>query len=117
MHNLLVSEQYVRIEHPPVTQRSGSGSRSGSGRITARSSISRSIGRARSVLCVRPRALSNHASSCNWKSRWFANRRRGAIYEHCPMCVELRAVELVNLYGGWTRGGRLRGAADRVEEA
>ena len=54
------------------------GSLAGNWRIAPSSTVSRSIGRARSVLCVRALAFTNHASSWCWKSRSLANRRPGS---------------------------------------
>ena len=61
------------------------GSRSGSARITSSSSASRSTGRR--AAAVRPAlAFSNHASSCSWKSSWFANRRPGSKFVSIYSC-------------------------------
>ena len=59
----------------------------GSGAITARSSISRSIGRARSVLCIRAFARSsNQQSSCSWQSSSFAKQRPGSKERSMKSC-------------------------------
>lgn len=50
---------------------------------------------ARSVLCIRAFAFTNHASSCNWKSRWFANRRPGPkVHLHVTLQPLDRALRL-----------------------
>jgi hypothetical protein len=61
-----------------VTQRRSRSGNGGSTAIVSCSTASRSIGRSRSVLCVRAFAFTNHWSSWCWKSRSFANRRPGS---------------------------------------
>jgi hypothetical protein len=63
--------QAGRVDRALLTSPSGGRrhARGGVGRIVCCSSISRSIGRGRSVLCVRAFAFSNQASGCSWKSR------------------------------------------------
>ena len=93
----------------------------GSGAITARSSSSRSIGRQRSVLCIRGLARSsNQASSCSWKSSSLAKRRPGSKLRSMKSCrrsthaLGLRVARLAEVPADPQRAaerGELRGRA------
>jgi len=68
-------------------RRSVCGALAGSGAITWRSSMRRSIGRARSVLCIRAFARSsNQQSSCSWQSSSLAKQRPGSKLRSMKSC-------------------------------
>ena len=68
-------------------RRSTSGPTFGNGVMTCCSSMSRSTGRQRSVLCRRALARSvNHVSSCSWKSSSFAKQRPGSKLRSRKSC-------------------------------